>query len=154
MTSQVENQIGQLSAYSAYVNNRTMNNHPPLAATNSLVATVSSKTHYYRAENRSLHISVQDLFGTADFGKEWFEDAHGFRGNSEIRVTNRDTGNAAHFKYSTPAIQHNGGVGGGSAYKQVNYVGTTNTGLDIELVVWENQEDLRGWVAYMHDKSN
>ena len=154
MISQVENQIGQLNTYNAHLNHHAMNNHPPLAATDSLLATVSSKTHYYRAENRTIHISMADLFGRDEFGLKWFENAHNFNESMPIRVTNRDTGNSAEFKYLAPAIQHSVGVRGGSPYRQVTYVFSGNISgtdkwLDLKLVLWEKKDDLQEWIAYM-----
>ena len=151
--------IEQLSAYNAHLNYHAMNNHPPLAATNNLLATVSSKTHYYQLDAKAIHISVEDLFGKADYGGIWFNNAFDRLDPVAIRVKNKDTGNSAEFSMTGPYVQQNR-MGG--HYRLIHYGFTGNYTLakgghylhqlDVRLVVWEKEQQLQEWIAYMTEK--
>ena len=132
---------------------RTENQIGTLYNPNPMRVTVSSKTHYYqefkKLRSGTLHISVSDLLPQAA-GEAWFKEAFEIRANpGSIIVHNIDTARTVEFSYWSPAMQqpHSGS-------KHYNQLLFTNRGsfrngiVEVKLVVWELQDELRNWIDW------
>jgi hypothetical protein len=131
--------------------------------------TVSPKTHYWRGENNTLHITSKDLFGgNITCGEGWFDKAQRYEDTSSIRVKNRDTGGVVQFTFLTAAynkptsyLKRNHRV---LYYKATIYptasrrtqisrvdgeLGKPLELLELYLLVWERDEDLAAYRQYM-----
>lgn len=136
--------------------------------------TISPKTHYWRGENNTLHITAKDLFGgSPEVGEGWFNSAHRYEDTSSIRVKNRDTGGVVQFAfytavYSKPTSYLN------RKHRMVSYKATIYPTasrrtvisrvegelgkpldlqlLELYLLVWERDEDLAAYRQYMTEK--
>lgn len=118
---------------------------------------VSSKTHFYheitKLRSGTLHISVSDLLPETA-GSAWFTEAFGIRKDpGSIIVHSVDTGKSVVFGYWSPARQmpHSGS----KHYDQLiftNRDGFRNGIVEIKLVVWQLESELKDWIAYMDTK--
>lgn len=120
--------------------------------------TVSPKTHYWRGENNTLHITAKDLFGgSPEVGEGWFNSAHQYEDTSSIRVKNRDTSGVVQFAFYT-AVQSPPTSYLNRKHRVVSYRATIYPAaelgklLELYLMVWENDADLAAYRRYMTEK--
>jgi hypothetical protein len=133
--------------------------------------TVSPKTHYWRGENNTLHITAKDLFGGNIYrGQEWFNSAHRYEDTGSIRVKNRDTGGVVQFAFYTavqsPPTSYLNRKHHMISYKATIYPTTSRRTvisqvegelgkpldlqlLELYLMVWENENCLAAYRRYM-----
>lgn len=125
--------------------------------------TVSPKTHYWRGENNTLHITAGDLFGGNIYrGQEWFNSAHQYEDTGSIRVKNRDTGGVVQFAFYTavqsPPTSYLNRKHHMISYKATIYPGSSCVSVEVRgllelyLMVWENENCLAAYRRYMTEK--
>lgn len=125
--------------------------------------TVSPKTHYWRGENNTLHITSKDLFGGNIYrGQEWFNKAHQYEDTGSIRVRNRDTGGVVQFAFYTavqsPPTSYLNRKHHMISYKATIYPGSSCVSVEVRgllelyLMVWENENNLAAYRRYMTEK--
>ena len=121
----------------------------------TLYVTISPKTHYWRGENNTLHITSKDLFATC--GEGWFNNAHRYEDTRSIKVKNCDTGGVVQFAFYT-AVQSQPTSYLNRKHRMISYKATLCIAaelckvVDLYLMVWENAGDLAAYRQYMTEK--
>lgn len=121
---------------------------------------VSPKTHYWRGESSTLHITMEDLFGKdwygSGYGNGWFDSAFHYKDTKSIRVTNRDTGNVVEFVYYVSSDAYR--TAQNRICRVIMYKGTVYRDIaglmdteEVWLSVWERAEDLADYRRYVTD---